>query len=389
MAEKKKEGKASEPLDPLEFQKRIIAETQAKILESFQSVDVKKAQEEFLKQSTESLKKVQAQKQDVPYVFESGVLSNKKTLQYGNFKLLVDYLAPNNNQSFIDLFKIELFDGSNSHSYDFIVSHDTTQKSLFQLYVLTPEKDYLLVKDFSAQPSDEVAAASAIDYFKNFKEKVINNFDFEKYLELRRKAVEFTRKAFPDSKVFTIFTIKDELLMYRFQPMYTKYNFKQSVIYDFRDEKFFTINTIESLESFVNSNKKQINNGEEIGTVSSANLELLRCLVLLPATNQFKMQVNSSEDVLKYRFVDSENQNEVANRIEPFKKDLKPPTVNGKEFTMYTLDTWYPCVLEKWTVTELKSGDVKVKSEALLNDVYVPSFLTLNFHSENKLSYIS
>ncbi len=326
------------------------------------------------------------------YSFMVSNVEGKKCLLSENYKLVFNDLNKDINANYFDVYNVSLVDDGVVFSGYTLSKIKTTGE--FMLYYVNQEGDFFDLYKFAAMPKDEEVCAQAINNHETFKNKALKGVSLSEYLDLRSKTVSKVRFIFEQAKSFKHYAIMPEykLLLLRFEPVATQYHYLLSVAYDYKDDKFFILNTAEALEFFINTNKMQLS--KETGEViSSEGVDLLSWLLAFTSVNQFKELIYTTEDLVHSAHAKSGNPpvnlNQLKKVLDKIRNDVKAPFVEDGVFTALFLNKSGTGQIEKWTVSYADSDkNVSVKMQVLVDDVFVPDFMTEDF-TGGQIKYIN
>ncbi len=312
----------------------------------------------------------------------------KTVFNYESYKVTFEINQEDLKSSYRAFYRINLYyDNKNVQKYNFTM--DASKRTVvYSLLRISPEEDAFTVRTYDKVEEMEKIAAQAIEKFEQFKREVLKDMPFDDYEKIRSEAVEYTKKAFQDARYFLVTEVTKYFLRFRFEPKENAYNYWLNAAHDYKNKRYYVLNTIESLEYFLKRNRVELNNGKNEKLVTEKNKEILVDLIKDTSENQFKRVYYDDNNITKISHVNEDNKPEIEKRIAPFKKILKPPTIKGNKLTLYLLTTWFPSELEEWIVVE-KGFEFEINTKTILKQVYVPGFVTQESASgEEELRYI-
>ena len=385
------------PVDEAELKRQIEAQIKASFESSLSQSS--KMQEEMLKQVTQNAASgfnAQAMRSFVydgkNYSFIVSVENGKKCLlNNSNYKLVFTDLNKDINASYFDVYSVSLVDEGVAFSNYALSKIKATGE--FMLYYVNQEGDFFTLYKFNSMPSDEEVCARAVANHEAFKANNIKGFAVSEYLELRRKTVMKVRGIFGEAKNFRHFQAMQDykLLILNFEPTVTPQGYSLSIAYDFKDDKFFILNTVKSLEFFINSNKMQLS--LDTGSViSKEHPDLLYWLIRAVSVNQFKEVIYKQEDFAAYANAFSNNKpvnlSHISEVVNSIKSEIKPPYVENDAMVLLFVNKTSGDV-EKWTCSydNDSTKNVVFKIEVIARDVFAPDFIAEDY-TGSKIKYI-
>ncbi len=384
-------------IDENEMKRQIEEQIKKSFTESM--AQSSKMQEEMFKQMTKNMTSA-VNAADLRSCVLNGktysfVISNadgKKCLLSENYKLVFSDLNKDINANYFDVYNVSLIDNEVAFSGYTLSKIKTTGE--FMLYYVNQEGDFFDLYKFAAMPKDEEVCAQAINNHETFKTRALKGVSLSEYLDLRSKTVSKVRFTFEQAKNFKHYAIMPDykLLLLRFEPVTTPYHYMLSVAYDYKDDKFFILNTADALEFFINTNKMQLS--KETGEViSSESTDLLSWLIAFTSVNQFKELIYTTEDLVHFAHASSGNPpvnlNQLRKILDKIRSDVKAPFIENGVFTALFLNKSGTGQIEKWTISYADSDkNAAVKMQVLADNVFVPDFMTEDY-TGGQIKYIN
>lgn len=320
--------------------------------------------------------------------YETAQKPPKIVFNYESYKAIFEINKEDPKNPYKIIYRIELYDCNKKVSrYNLMVDANKIP-SAYSLLKITPEEDAFTVRSYEKLEDTEKLAAQVIENFEKFKREVLKDMPFEEFERIRSEAVEYTKKAFENARYFLVTEVTKYFLRFGFEPKENKHNHWLNAAHDYRNKRYYVLNTVESLEYFLKRNRVELNDGKNEKLVTEKNQNMLINLIKDTSENQFKRIYYSDDDIMNISHVTEDNKAEIEKRIAPFKKILKPPTIKGNKLTLYLLSTWFPSELEEWTIVE-NGFEFEINTKTILKQVYVPGFVTEESTSgEEELRYI-
>lgn len=383
-------------IDENEMKRQIEEQIKKSFSESL--VQSSKMQEEMMKQMSQNMNATSSADlrscvlNGKTYSFVISNADGKKCLLSENYKLVFSDLNKDINANYFDVYNVSLVDNGVVFSSYTLSKIKTTGE--FMLYYVNQEGDFFDLYKFGAMPRDEEVCAQAINNHETFKTRSLKDVSLSDYLDLRSKTVGKVRFTFEQAKNFKHYAIMPEykLLLLRFEPVTTQYHYLLSVVYDYKDDKFFILNTADALEFFINTNKMQLS--KETGEViSSDGVNLLSWLLAFTSVNQFKDLIYSTEELVHAAHAKSGNPpvnlNQLKKILDKIRSDVNAPFVEAGVFTALFLNKSGTGQIEKWTISYVDSDkSVAVKMQVLADNVFVPDFMTEDY-TGGQIKYIN
>ncbi|MDO8427611.1 MAG: hypothetical protein Q7S92_00180 [Candidatus Diapherotrites archaeon] len=314
---------------------------------------------------------------------------NSKIFSTKQYKLVFVQLPAKPNSPFQDLFEINVFFKKQLVRKlglrQFLNMQNPNSVMLnYQLLELEPEHQVFACHFFgNLYPDLDQLAQQVLNYLHGFEKRLLTNYSWDAFLKLRTQLVTNLKETFPKSGIFFFGEFFDNFLLGSFVPHSNFGNNWLGFVYDAKKKKIVFLNTLDSLEDFLNSSKIKL---------SKTNWTFIPKLFKYTGINQYRIILSSSDDLLKNHFSTQDTLPEIQQRVAKFKKIIHEPrfssTQTQSKVSFFTIGIYVNSKLVDWDLV-LDKGKWKIHRKCLRSNFFLPNFLVQPFkYEEQKVSYV-